>query len=104
MRNSATDRGFKVKAGHAERGVAHEVDTELIRCGDLGANGEPKSGAQLMGFAPAEVAARGGGAIEWEKLIAGTAGIMCHDRSGRVDDAHELRHHVIGRDWRFPGI
>src|SRR5580704_14556200 len=47
-RDAAPRRRLEIEAGHAERRIAHEVDAELIGCGDLGADREAEAGAELV--------------------------------------------------------
>src|SRR5206468_1868824 len=56
--NPAAHRGLEIEPGHAEGGVAHEVDAELVGGGELGADGEAEPGAERVRLAPAEIAAR----------------------------------------------
>jgi hypothetical protein len=83
-RDAATGRRLEIESRHPERRVAHEVDAELVGRGDLGADREPKPGAELVRLAPAEIAARPGRAVERIELLARAARIMRDDRLGRV--------------------
>ena len=72
-RNPAARGGLKIEAGHAKGGVAHEIDAELVGGGDFGADHEPEPGAELVRFAPTEIATRPGCAIERIELLARAA-------------------------------
>src|SRR5438309_3311383 len=69
-RNPAAHGRLEVEPGHAEGGVAHEVDAELVGGGQLGADGEAEPGPERVRLAPAEIAARRDGAVERQQLVA----------------------------------
>src|SRR5207244_13628823 len=46
--NPAAHGRLEIEARHAERGVAHEIDAELFRGGQLGADDEAEPGAERM--------------------------------------------------------
>src|SRR5207244_10022990 len=66
----AAHRRLEIEPGHAEGGVAHEVDAEFVRGGELGADDEAEPGAERVRLAPAEIAARRDGPIERQQLVA----------------------------------
>ena len=47
-RNPAAHRGLEIEPGHAEGGVAHEVDTELLGGGELGPDDQAEAGAERV--------------------------------------------------------
>jgi len=102
-RNAAAHRGLEIEAGHAEGGVAHEVDAEFVGGGDLGADRQPEPGAELVRLAPADIAARPGRPVERVQLLARAAGIVGDDGFGGIDHPHELRDHPVGVDRPFVG-
>ena len=51
-----------------------------------------------MGFAPTDVAPRGGRGVERHELIARATGIVRHDRVPRIDRLHEVPDDAVGRD------
>src|SRR5207245_11782928 len=57
-RNPAAHGRLEVEPRHAEGGVAHEVDAELVGGGQLGADGEAEPGPERVRLAPAKIAAR----------------------------------------------
>src|SRR5205814_9492477 len=69
---------------------AHEVDAELVRGRELGADDEAESGAEGVRLAPAEIAARRDGPVEGQELIARAPRVVRDDGIARVDCAHEL--------------
>src|SRR5207248_2379977 len=89
-RNPAAHRRLEIEPGHAEGGVAHEVDAELVRGGELGADHEAEPGAQRVRLAPAEIAARRHGAVERQQLDAWAAGVVSDNGVARIDRALEL--------------
>ncbi len=64
------------RARHAERRIAHEVDADLCRCGDLGADRQTEPRAELVRLAPAHVAARLFRDIERQQLARGLTEIV----------------------------
>ena len=52
------DGSLPVHAGHPDRGVAHDVDDELVGVGQLGAHRQPEREPELRRVAPGEVAPR----------------------------------------------
>src|SRR2546423_3761967 len=62
--DSAAHRRLEIEPGHAEGGVAHEIDAELVGGGELGADDETEPGAECVRLAPAKIAARGDGPVE----------------------------------------
>src|SRR5205807_6317832 len=68
--NPAAHGRLEIEPGHAEGGVAHEVDSEFVRGRELGADDEAESGAEGVRLAPAEIAARRDGPVEGQELIA----------------------------------
>src|SRR6516225_4892951 len=62
-RDAAAHRGLEIEARHTEGGVAHDVDAELVGCGNLGADREPQPGAELVRLAPADIATRPGRSV-----------------------------------------
>lgn len=53
--DSAAHGGLEVQPSHAERGVAHPVDANLVGRSELGAHGKAQARAQRVGLAPADV-------------------------------------------------
>src|SRR2546428_2071179 len=97
----AAHRGLEIEPGHAEGGVAHEVDAELLRSGELGADGEAESGAERVRLAPAEIAARRDGPVEGQQLVSRTSRVVSDDGLAPIDRAHELADDPIGVDRDF---
>src|SRR5438876_642595 len=94
----AAHRGLEIEPGHAEGGVAHEIDVELVGRGELGADDEAEPGAERMRLAPAEIAARRDGPVERQELVARAPRVVRDDGGARVDRAHELGDDPIGVD------
>ena len=78
-RDVAADGGFEIETGHAEGGVAHEVDAEFFRRGELGAHDQAQAGSQSVRFSPTDVAARRRRLIEGDELVARAAGVVGDD-------------------------
>src|SRR6202040_228856 len=69
-RDPAAHRGLEIEPGHAEGGVAHEVDAELLGGGELGPDDQAEAGAERVRLAPAEIAARRDRPVEGQELVA----------------------------------
>ncbi len=94
----AANRGFKIQAGHAERRVAHKVDAELFRRGQLRAHNQPQSGSERVRFAPADVTAGRWRLIKGDELIARASRIVRDDRVFGVDAFHKFRDDAVRID------
>ena len=90
--------GRQIHAGHADRGVAHDVNDRLVRVGQLGAHRQPERVAQLRRLPPAQVAARGGGPVEHALNVAHRTGFVAQNRGGRVQHTPELAEHAVAVD------
>src|SRR5204862_3689989 len=64
---------LEIEPGHAEGGVAHEIDAELVGGGQLGADDEAEPGAERVRLAPAEIAARRDGPVAGQQLVSRTS-------------------------------
>ena len=104
MRDLVARRRLDIHAGHADGGVAHHVDAELLRFRELRAHGDAEPVAELGGLAPAHVGARRGGFPERHHLLARAAGIVCHDDVVAVDRAHQVADHAVLVERRLVGI
>src|SRR3989442_7715143 len=80
----AAHRRLEIEPGHAEGGVAHEVDAELVGSGELGADDEAEPGAERVRLAPAEIAARRDGPVEGQELVAWAARVVGDDGLARI--------------------
>src|SRR5712692_11691440 len=87
---------LEIEPGHAEGGVSHEVDAELVGGGELGADDEAEPSAERMRLAPAEIAAWRDGPVEGEELVARAPRVVRDDGFARVHGAHELGAHPVG--------
>src|SRR2546428_713202 len=83
----AAHRRLEIEPGHAEGGVAHEVDAELVGGGELGADDEAEPGAERVRLAPAEIAARRDGPVEGQELVARAPRVVRDDGVARADRA-----------------
>ena len=96
--------GLDVHAGHADGGVAHDVDAELVRRGELGAHDDAEPVAELGRLAPAHIGAGRRRLPERQELFARAAGIVRDDDVVAVDGAHEIPDHAILVDRHLVGL
>src|SRR5439155_8705406 len=66
----AAHRRLEIEPGHAKGGVTHEVDAELVRGGELGADDQTEPGAERVRLAPAQIAAWRDGPVKRQELVA----------------------------------
>ena len=100
-RNALAHRGLEIHAGEADRGIAPDVDAELVRAGELGAHGKAEAVAQLGGLAPADIGVRRRRLPERRELVARAAGIVGDDGVGLVDRVLQVPQHAVGVERRL---
>ena len=103
-RDLVARRRLDIHAGHADGGVAHHVDAELFRLGELGAHGDAEAVAELRGLAPAHVGAGRRGLPERHHLLARLTGIVRHDDVVAVERPHQVADDTILVERRLVGI
>src|SRR5713226_4973822 len=84
-RDPLPDRGLEIHARKADRGIAPDIDAELVGPGELGAHREAEAIAELGRLAPADIAERVLADPERRELVARAAGVMGDDRVLDVD-------------------
>ena len=97
-------RRLDIHAGHADGGVAHDVDAKLVGRRQLRAHGDAEPVAELGRLAPAHVGAGLRRLPERHHLLARAAGIVGHDDVVAVDGAHQIADHAVLVDRRLVGI
>src|SRR5690348_1713868 len=84
-RNPLAHRGLEIHAGETDRGIAPDIDAELVGPCEFGAHRKPEAIAELGGLAPAEIGEGLDRLPERRELIARAAGIMGDDGVPDVD-------------------
>ena len=102
-RDLRTHRCLDLRAGVAERQVAHEVHAELVRVGHLRTHRKRNAVPEVRGLAPADVPVRHRRLVERHDLIARVAGIVGHHAVGVIDGPVDFVDDPIGIDRRFVG-
>ena len=100
-----------VHPDHADGGVAHDVDAQLVRLGELRAHDRAQPETKLGGLAPSDVGPGRRALPHRRQLVAGTARVVRDDGVRHVDvvvqvvdDAVLVDRNLVGRELRHPVV
>ena len=93
--------GFDVHPGHADGGVAHDVDHHLVGSAQLGAHGYAQAVSQLGRVAPSQVTPGHDGFVEGDGLVPRVARVVGYHSVCAVHSVHQVPDHPVWIDGRL---
>src|SRR5215475_4690644 len=94
---------FDIQTGHTKGAIAHEVETEFVRFGQLCANHQWNTVAEVGRLAPADVAVRDRRGVERHNGVAGRPSIVRDNAVLFIEDTLQLTNDPVGVNWYVIG-
>ena len=103
-RSARALRGLGIQTRHSKRAVAHEVQAELVRACQLGADHQRNAKPEVGGLPPTDIPVRGSGLVERNDRVARCASVVGDNRPGLVQRGVDLVDDPIGVDRDLVGL